>query len=338
MVRIGVNPARDQKSEYRPAPVTVACVVHIPALVGYHTHRLDILKLCLASILQHTPRPFDLMVLDNGSCAEVGEYLKALHAQGLIKFLISVDENIGKMGAFQILFRAAPGEIIAYSDDDVFHYPGWLEGHLEILNTYPNVGLVSGFPALAGIDHRVTSTLAFAQESPEVFEEEGNLVPEAWQREFALSTGRDPEAWVARSQEVRQKRLTYRGVKAYVTAAHYQFVTRKEIILEALPEEWTGKLMREMWLIDETIDRLGYLRLSTAERTVSHMGNLLDGRWLGEAEKLGIEISTRVTLPSSGRRGLRRLLMRLPGVRWFLQGLYNRLFWILSAPDDDPRR
>ena len=133
------------------------------------------------------------------------------------------------------------------------------------------------------------------------------------------------------------------GAQAYTSNIILEFDVRgnelidKEIILEALPEEWTGKLMREMWLIDETIDRLGYLRLSTAERTVSHMGNLLDGRWLGEAEKLGIEISTQLTLPSSRGRGLRRLLMRLPGVRWFLQGLYNRLFWILSAPHDDPR-
>jgi len=214
----------------------------------------------------------------------------------------------------------------------------WLEGHLEILNTYPNVGLVSGFPALAGIDHRVTSTLAFAQESPEVFEEEGNLVPEAWQREFALSTGRDPEAWVARSQDVRQKRLTYRGVKAYVTAAHYQFVTRKEVILQALPEEWTGKLMREMWLIDETIDRLGYLRLSTADRTVSHMGNLLDEHWLSEARKLGISMAAQTQMPTSRGKTIRRRLLRVPGVRWFLQGLYNRLFWILSEPDESGRR
>jgi len=39
---------------------------------------LDVLRLCLGSLLANTPRPFDLLVFDNGSCEPVVEYLKGL--------------------------------------------------------------------------------------------------------------------------------------------------------------------------------------------------------------------------------------------------------------------
>jgi len=65
----------------------------------------------------------------------VVDYLKELRDKGKIQYLILSSRNIGKMGALQIAFRAAPGEIIAYSDDDVFFLPGWLERHLEVLET-----------------------------------------------------------------------------------------------------------------------------------------------------------------------------------------------------------
>ncbi len=58
--------------------------------------------------------------------------------------LLLSQRNIGKIDALRILFNAAPGEIIAYNDDDIFFYPGWLEAHLEILDSFPKAGMVSG--------------------------------------------------------------------------------------------------------------------------------------------------------------------------------------------------
>ena len=37
-------------------------------------------------------------------------------------------------------------EIIAYHDDDIFFYPGWLEAHLQILDGFSQAGMVSGLP------------------------------------------------------------------------------------------------------------------------------------------------------------------------------------------------
>jgi len=56
-------------------------------------------------------------------------------------------------------------------------------------------------------------------------------------------------------------------------ANHFQFVAPKQVILQALPGKWTGKLMGSMIELDEAIDNLGYLRLSTAKRYTRHLGN-----------------------------------------------------------------
>ena len=328
MARIGQNPARDRKSDYAPADVTIAVVVHIPALVGYHSQRFDILKMSLGSLFRHTSSDYDLMIFDNGCCQEVGDYLENLKSTGSLRFLLSVRENIGKMGAFQVLFRAAPGNILAYSDDDIFFYPGWLERHLEILTTFPRVGMVSGLPALAGIDSRVKGTMNLIKENPQITVKTGQI-PREWQVDFALSTGRDPQQWMDRCAEEPPLIAEFDGKRAFISAAHFQFVGYKDVLIRALPESWSGQLMREMRFLDEGIDALGYMRLSTTERVVRHMGNILDESWQKEAERLDIDLAARKSKSSLGKWA--RCLLQVPGIRWILQGLYNRLFWLLSA-------
>ncbi len=145
-MRVGKAPTRLQKIEYRPARVTICVLVFIPEEFGYYQQRLDILKVCLASIVNNTPpKTYDLLVFDNGSCREVVDYLRSLHEQRIVQYLFLSRSNIGVANAQKIMLHAAPGEIIAYSDDDVFFHPGWLEAHLEILETFPRVGMVSGY-------------------------------------------------------------------------------------------------------------------------------------------------------------------------------------------------
>ena len=145
-MRIGRSLTRSQPSNYRPARVTVAVLVFIPEQTGYFKHRLDVLKLCLQSIMKHTDTPYELLIFDNGSCSEVVDYLTNLKDAGFVHYLILSRRNIGKWAAFQILFEAAPGEYVAYSDDDVLFHPGWLPAHLEISSVFPEAGLISGFP------------------------------------------------------------------------------------------------------------------------------------------------------------------------------------------------
>ncbi len=130
--RIGINPARGKTSTYRPADVTVALLTYIPSLEGYFENRLDVLKLVFSSLKANTMIPYDLYVFDNGSCAPVTDYLRSLQESDQVDTLILSAQNIGKIGALKILINAAPGRLIAYSDDDILFYPDWLQAHLEV--------------------------------------------------------------------------------------------------------------------------------------------------------------------------------------------------------------
>ena len=137
MARLGTNPSRGQHLEFKPSRVTVAVLVYAPNQAGYFQHRLDVTRLTLESILMNTPEPFELLVFDNGSCKEMTDFLKELNQAGKIDTLVLSQQNIGKLNALWRIANLAQGEVIAYTDDDVYHLPGWLPKHLEILDTYP---------------------------------------------------------------------------------------------------------------------------------------------------------------------------------------------------------
>lgn len=334
MARIGMNPARGKKTDYRPARVTVAVLTHIPHLEGYFKHRLSVLRACLESILRNTETPYDLLVFDNASCSQVRRYLEELQAKEQLDFLLRSSENLGKAGAFKLLFRAAPGEVVAYCDDDFFFFPGWLRRHLEIMDTYERVGAVSGYVVRhLFAEERISSNLAFARSTPEVELERGDLIPEPWVRDWAVSTGRDPEEVLRDQAGGEDLKLEFRGLKAFAAANHDQFVAPKNVVVECLPEEWSGNLMGEMLELDEAIDRSGYLRLATAQRTSQHLGNVLTEDLLDRIPGLGeLALEQGDVVEEVRRRGspLRRVARWAP-IRTLLLGLYSRLFDLIRS-------
>ena len=102
----------------------------------------------------------------------------------------------------------------------------------------------------------------------------------------------------------------------------------KNVLLQALPEQWTGKLMGHMVELDEAVDSLGKLRLSTIQRFTRHMGNALSPELVQEARQLGLQ--TAEASSTTARRPARKhWLLRLPGGRRLLMAAYKRLFDIL---------
>ena len=80
------------------------------------------------------------MIFDNGSCEEVQDFLLNEFRNHTIQYLILSEKNLGKGGAWNIIFDAAPGEFIAYADSDVYFHENWLDESLKIMQTFPNVG------------------------------------------------------------------------------------------------------------------------------------------------------------------------------------------------------
>lgn len=333
MARIGINPARGKVTDYRPAPVTVALVTYIPNLMGYFEHRLEVLKLVLASLQAHTALPHDLMIFDNASCPQVVAYLRQLQEQGVVNYLILSERNIGKVDALRLLFNAAPGEVIAYSDDDIFFYPGWLQAQLQVLDSFPQAGMVSGVAVRNAAGHARQSLDRLAEAgAPGLSVSRQRRIPDAWEADWALSTGRDPQAHLQSTQEHLDwvLRVEKNGVvtEAIGSANHFQFITPRQVILQALPSHWTGKLMGSMIELDQAVDNLGYLRLSTVERYTRHLGNALSAEVIAEARALGLDFEAGAAVAAAKRRG-KPWLLRLPGSRRVLSWLYQRLFNIL---------
>ena len=309
MTRIGQNPAKFVKEVAKPARITVAVLNYIPFLSGFYAEMDGVLKACLNSIYQtKLDEDFDVLVFDNGSCDEIKQYLLKEQAEGRIQYLFLSEKNLGKGGAWNMIFDGAPGEIIAYTDNDCVFTPDWLEKSVRILETYPDAGMVTARPFRTK-EELYSSTLAWADANPDVEHEQGDLIPFEVFREFDLSLGQSEEEIAAHYQETTDHRLTYKGVKAMVGASHWQFTAYKKRLAEFLPFQM-DRPMGQVRQLDTRINEKGYLRLMTETPCAMNMSNTLDDS-VKVAEK-----------QETGKKSI----AEIPVVKKVLLGLYNRIF------------
>jgi len=330
MPRIGQNPSRGKKLDHKPARTTVAVLVYAPHQGGYFQDRLDVTRMTLESILTNTQKPFDLLVFDNGSSPEMVAYLQELYQAGGIDYLMLSRRNIGKLNALRMIFDTAPGQIVAYSDDDVFHLPGWLEAHLEVIDTYPKVGAVTGFYIRQRVVMSSESTVAFAAQ-PEVQTHRGQLMPRKWEEEYIINSGRTWEQYLEEVTGVEDVIVKYKGLEAWVSAHHFQMVCPKAVILEILdemlPENWSDQLMGRMVEMDDRMDAKGYLRLCTREQTMRLMGNAISQEVADLAAQNNLQVQPADT--ASGSEGLMHRLAQVGWIRYIFQGMVNRIYrWL----------
>ncbi len=270
-MRVGQNPAKSIDSVPQPADVTVAVVTYIPFMSGYYAQSLDVLKVCLESIWENTGAAYDLLVFDNASCPEVTDYLGDLQRQERIQYLVLSDKNVGKGGAWNFIFQAAPGEVVAYTDSDVRFYPGWLTESLAILDAYPQAGMVTARP-MRTPEAFYTATLDWARSQPDVPLENGQYIPWNTYLQHVLSLGTSEQQAREWYESRSDWRLTRQGVQALVGAAHFQFTARKANLVQFLPFKM-DRPMGQVRSLDEQINQAGLLRLTTCEALVTHMGN-----------------------------------------------------------------
>ena len=309
MTRIGQNPAKFVKTVAKPARITVAVLNYIPFLSGFYAEMDGVFKACLNSIYStKLDEDFDLLVFDNGSCDEIKQYLLKEQAEGRIQYLIFSEKNLGKGGAWNIIFDAAPGEIIGYTDNDCLFTPEWLSRSVQILETYPNVGMVTARPFRTNAE-LYSSTLEWADSCSEVEHKQGDIIPFDVFREFDLSLGQSEEDIKKHYEETTDHQLTYHGVKALVGASHWQFTAYKSRLKEFLPFQM-DRPMGQVRQLDTRINEKGYLRLMTETPCAMNMSNTLDTS-IKDMDKQEVK---------------KKSFADIPVVRKILLGVYNRIF------------
>ncbi len=317
-MRVGQNPAKFVSEVAQPAKITVAVITYIPFLGGYYAESFDVLKVCLSSIWQNTDLPHDLLVFDNASCAQVREYLRETHEEGKIQFLWLSDRNIGKAGAWNIIFGGAPGEIIAYADSDIYFYPGWLSALVGVLERFPDAGMITGMPLWSPLEY-AENTLRWAEGNPEVEIQEGQFLKweDYWRHSRSLGK---TEAEARQHFESRQDTcLFFRGERYFVGAGHFQFVARKRVLQEVIPLP-SARPMGQVRALDIALNERGYLRLSTPDWWIQHLGNTLQG-WEIEQSSQRQELTQHS--PHQKKKPLWKPL------RQFLVWLNNKTFELL---------
>ncbi len=285
MARSGTNPQKWIKTIKKPRNVSLVTAVHIPEQEGYWSEALEVFELCAKSARINTKIEFDFVVLDNGSCAEVGNRLLEMSLRGDIDYLVRASENTGKVGAWNILFTMDLGEYVSYTDCDVLFFPSWLEKSLEIINAFDKAGIVTAQP-IAGGDLSDQWTVRDAEKHEDIEIRTGILIPDEYTRAVIMGLGRGEDEFQRRNVNRKDAMLVRNGVKAYACASHFQFTSRRAVLRSLFPAETSIPLGDDLQF-DVEMEKSGYWRLATNEFLSYHMGNKLPR---GGAEKGTIEL------------------------------------------------
>ena len=326
-MRLGQNPSKKADSVAKPERITVAVLNYIPFISGFYAEMPNVLKVCLNSLRENTKVPFDLLVFDNGSCPEVLEYLVNEQITGNIQYLMLSEKNLGKGGAWNMILDGAPGEIIAYGDNDIYYKEGWLEESLEILETYPNVGMVTARPFRSQPDC-LAGTVEWAEANDDVQVERGCLIPWESYRDFNMSIGNSEEELRELYPQPKDIKLTYKGVEAFVGASHWQFTAYKSVIQQFLPFDM-DRPMGQVNKLDQRVNDDGLLRLMIRDSLAVNMSNSLS--YVPEVPDLAIPEDAAANIVEEVG-GLKAKILAFGPLKKLMLRLYDLIFkWYFGS-------
>lgn len=148
---------RRMRDSQPPAVHTAA----VDIIVCIH-NALDDVRRCLNTVLQETPPPYQLILVDDGSGPETAAFVRDFaEAQGLP--LIRNEEAGGYTRAANCGLRASTGAVVVLLNSDTIVSPGWLDRMLRCLDSDAGIGVVGPL-----------SNAASWQSVPQIFDAQGD--------------------------------------------------------------------------------------------------------------------------------------------------------------------
>jgi GT2 family glycosyltransferase len=180
-------------SDYAPPTAVMHQQGPRASIVILTFNQLEYTRLCVASVLRHTPRPFELIFVDNASSDATVEFLRTVPNSKLV----ANSENLGFAGGNNQGLALATGEVAVLLNNDAIVTPGWLDGIVGALERNPHVGFVgprsnyvAGPQLLPEVPYQSVDGLdAFAQQRARAHAGEGT--PTAFIVGFCLALRRE---------------------------------------------------------------------------------------------------------------------------------------------------
>ncbi|MBB6635844.1 glycosyltransferase family 2 protein [Cohnella thailandensis] len=142
-------------------------------------NQIDFLKQCVASIMEHTVPPYEIIVVDNASTDGTEAYLKSLGGQVRHRIL---DSNKGFSGAINVGMMMAKGDTLLLLNNDTLATERWLDNMLECLNSDERIGIVGPVTNYIGGDQQINVPYKDVKDMPAFAREFNKPDPGRWRR------------------------------------------------------------------------------------------------------------------------------------------------------------
>ncbi|MGK5681744.1 glycosyltransferase [Actinoplanes sp. URMC 104] len=137
----GLNPASEPEFLARRRAV-LQTAPHITVVVCTREHPGELAR-CLDSLLAQEYPSFRVLVVDNAPVSEAtAEVVRSAARRGPVDYLL--EPKAGLSFARNTAVKAAPGEILAWLDDDEVADPHWLAEVARALHEHPDADVISG--------------------------------------------------------------------------------------------------------------------------------------------------------------------------------------------------
>lgn len=272
-MRINTNPFRKKINNLNLSTFdhTVCIITYIPFLEGYYKHKLDVLKVCINSLIKNTETNFNLLIFDNNSCQQVTNYLHDLKLNFNFIDIYFSNRNIGKIAGLNKLLKIADGNLITISDDDIFFKKDWLKETIKIIKDFNNVGYVSCIPVRSSFEKKKFDKFRKFNHEIEIIDQWDEKID----RIFSKSIGVSPIEYLNKHKSKKIQLIKKDKTKTYLCGTHLQFTTTRKVLNKILPFE-ESNLNYQANLIDVPFDKRELFRLATQEMFIEHMGTNLD--------------------------------------------------------------